>query len=157
MLAAVGTYAAPFILTLSLAALIRWAAGSDRAPRFVGLAVPVGFLLCWGIVVEPGWRAFEPVGRLGHILLGAALLGVALDNWRPRRWLAAVAVLIFVIGAAWAEVGGALAYDTRADAAAMSKFVMLLLRAAGWPGVWNSFGTLMCPSAPPARRRCCWF
>ncbi len=98
----------PFGLALALASLIRLAGGAERGTRLAGAAVAAGFLIAWGVVLRPGWVAHEPVARIGHIVLGAALVGLALDFFQPRRFWAAAAAGIVILVSTWASVNAGL-------------------------------------------------
>ena len=101
-------YAWPTALTVGVAAALHWLPGPGRLRRLVGIALPIGFLVPWAIAVAPDWLAYDSLGRLGHIALGATLLGLALDMAQPRRVIVVAAVVLFVLGCAWAESQNAL-------------------------------------------------
>jgi len=108
MVASAGVYAVPLVMTLGAGGLIQWIAARERAAQFLGLALPLGFLLGWAVAVGPGWRAFDAFGRIGHIVFGAALLGFALDFWRPRHVFTITLLAIFIAGSSWAEANNGL-------------------------------------------------
>ncbi|TAL02402.1 MAG: hypothetical protein EPO08_07150 [Rhodospirillaceae bacterium] len=134
MLASAGVYAVPFAVTLGMTGLVRWVAGAERAGQFVGLALPLGFLVAWAVIVAPGWHAYDSLGRIGHVVFGAALAGFALDFWRPRRGFAIAILLAFVAGSSWAEANGGLWPQARPDAAVLLSLVVsaVLGAALAW-------------------------
>lgn len=135
MLAAVSLYAVPFVLTLVLTAVVRWSAGAERAVKCVGVALPLGFLVGWAIVVAPGWHAYDAIGRLGHIVLGAAIVGLVLDVWQPRRLFVMPILFIVIVGIAWAEANGGLMPRMRPDGTVLAGFVAMT--AAGCGLAWR--------------------
>jgi len=135
MLAAISLYAVPFVLTLALTAVVRWSTGAERASKFVGVALPLGFLMGWGIIVSPGWHAYDALGRLGHIVFGAALLGLALDVWQPRRVLALPILVAFILGTAWASANGGLLPRMRPDGVVLAG--LFVMTAAGCGLAWR--------------------
>ena len=94
----------PFGLALALACGVRLALGPERGARMAGLAAVVAFLVTWGIVLRPGWFAFNPVGRIGHVAMGAAITALVLDFLAAKRWCAYVATAIVVLVSCWASV-----------------------------------------------------
>ena len=98
----------PFGLTLAIASLLRLAGGTERGTRLAGAAVVAGFVIAWGVVLRPGWLALEPIGRMGHIVVGAALVGLVLDFFRPGRLWAAAAAGVVILVSTWASVNAGL-------------------------------------------------
>lgn len=98
----------PFGLALALACGVRLALGSERGARMAGVAAVVAFLVTWAIVLRPGWFAFTPVGRIGHVAVGAALTALVLDFLAAKRWCAYVAMAIVVLVSCWASINQAL-------------------------------------------------
>lgn len=94
----------PFGLALALACGVRLALGPERGARMAGIAAVVAFLVTWGIVLRPGWFAFNPVGRIGHVAVGAALTALVLDFLAAKRWCAYVAMAIVVLVSCWASI-----------------------------------------------------
>ena len=94
----------PLALTAAVATLARLLAGAERAPKWCGLSLSVGFLVSWAVVVHPGWVPVDDVSRVGHIALGAALIGLALDLLPPARLWAALVVIPFFVVCAFASV-----------------------------------------------------
>lgn len=94
----------PFGLALALACGVRLALGPERGARMAGVAAVVAFLVTWGIVLRPGWFAFTPVGRIGHVAVGAALTALVLDFFAVRRWCAYVAMGVVVLVSCWASL-----------------------------------------------------
>ena len=128
-------YLAPLAITFALTGLVRWVAGPPRAERFVGLALPLGFLIAWAVIVAPGWHAYDALGRIGHVVLGAALVGFALDFWRPRRWYAMTILLVLIVGSSWAEANGGLWPQARPDMAVLLRLAASV--AAGIVLAWR--------------------
>ncbi len=98
----------PFGLALALACGLRLGLGPERGARVAGVASVVAFLVAWGIVLRPGWFAADPVGRIGHIALGAAVVGFALDFIAAKRLWAALAAGVVVLVSCWASLNGTL-------------------------------------------------
>ena len=98
----------PFALGLAIPVSLRFALGPERAQRFLGLGLPLAFLIAWGILVGPGWQAYDSLGRIGHIVFGGMLLGLALDLFIQRRVLVVTAGAIYLAICAWAAVNGGL-------------------------------------------------
>ena len=96
----------PLVLAFVLSVGIRMGAGVERAARFGGLALPVAFLIGWALIVKPGWFAYDALGRIGHIVLGAALVGLVCDAWLKGRVFLTVGALCVLVVSAWAEVNG---------------------------------------------------
>ena len=100
---------APFVLTLALAGAIRAFGGPERGARAANVAVMLSFIVSWGFVLKPGWFPADDFGRIGHIALGGALVGLALDLLAPKRLWAAAAAAVVILVSTWASVTGALA------------------------------------------------
>jgi hypothetical protein len=89
-------------------AMVRTGLGAERAARVGGLVPPLVFLIVWAVAVRPGWFAYDALGRIGHIVAGGALLGLALDLAQPPRWIRLAGGVVFLLVCAWAEVNGGL-------------------------------------------------
>jgi hypothetical protein len=115
-------YILPFVLTLVLAGGLRFAFGLERGPRLAGAAVMTSFGISWALIVKPDWAPVDDFARIGHIALGASVVGVVLDYFAPRRLWAAVAAAIVIVVGAWSSVTGALVWPTvvYTDALAMT-------------------------------------
>jgi hypothetical protein len=103
----------PFALTLVLAGAARLGLGPARGPRFAGGAVVAGFLIAWAITWRPGWMPADPFSRIGHIALGALLMGLVVDvllpaSGRVRRFAGIIAAVGVVTVSAVASVTGVL-------------------------------------------------
>jgi hypothetical protein len=96
----------PLIVAFVIAGGLRLALGADRSARFVGLAVPLAFLLSWAAIVHPGWLAYDAVGRIGHIVSGAMVLGAVLDVFPLHRAVVLALGTVFLAACAWAEFEG---------------------------------------------------
>jgi hypothetical protein len=131
MVAVISLYAVPFVLTLAVTGVVRLSAGAERAAKFASVALPLGFLMGWAIVVAPGWHAYDAVGRIGHMVLGAAVVGLALDVWQPRRALAVPVLLLFIVGSAWAEANGGLLPRARPDGTVLAGFLAMIAAGCG--------------------------
>lgn len=98
----------PFALTLILTGAARLGLGAERGARLAGAAVVAGFLIAWAIVWRPGWMPTEAFARIGHIAIGAMLMGVLVDAVIRRRLAAIVAAMAVVAVSAAASVTGTL-------------------------------------------------
>ena len=98
----------PFALTLVLAGAARLGLGSERGPRLAGGAVIGGFLIAWLITWRPGWMPTDPFARIGHIALGALLMGLLVDALIRRRFASIVAAVGVVAVSVVASVTGVL-------------------------------------------------
>jgi hypothetical protein len=130
MLASAGVYAAAFVAVVALTGIVRWAAGVERMPRFVGIAFPLGFLPAWAAATAHGWHAFDELGRIGHIVMGAAVIGLALDYWRPPRAFAIAVVAGFAVICAWAEANNGL-WPNALDGRFALRFAVLIVAGLG--------------------------
>ena len=108
MLNSVMMYVAPFALTLVFAGGIRGLGGAECGVRAAGSAVVLSFLISWGFFLRPDWVPANDFSRIGHIALGAALVGLVLDLMAPRRFWAAAAAAIVLLISTWASVRGGL-------------------------------------------------
>ncbi|MHB1207854.1 MAG: hypothetical protein ACYCZX_19980, partial [Rhodospirillaceae bacterium] len=103
----------PFALTLVLAGAARLGLGPERGPRFAGGAVIGGFLIAWVITWRPGWMPADPFTRIGHIALGALLMGLVVDAFistsgKGRRFASIIAAVGVVAVSVVASVTGLL-------------------------------------------------
>jgi len=98
----------PFALTLVFTGAIRLGLGAERGARLAGGAVIGGFLIAWAIVWRPGWMPAEPFARIGHIALGALLMGLLVDAVIRRKAATIVAAIGVVAVSAIASVTGTL-------------------------------------------------
>ena len=94
----------PFGLALALACGVRLALGPERGARMAAAAAVIAFLVTWGIVLRPGWFAYDSVGRIGHCAVGAMLTALVLDFLAAKRWCAYVAMAIVVLVSCWASI-----------------------------------------------------
>ena len=97
-------YLIPAVLTPLLAVAMRIGAGEERGARIANVAVMISFLFSWAVVVKAPWTPVDDFARIGHIAIGATVLGFALDFLTPKRLVAAIFAGIFVIGAVWSSV-----------------------------------------------------
>ncbi|MDX2222013.1 MAG: hypothetical protein SFV21_04640 [Rhodospirillaceae bacterium] len=127
----------PYALSFAIAAVVlagaRLAAGPERWLRLAAPALALGFGAGWALALAPGWIAFDAVSRLGHIALGAALLGLALDWLWPPAALRRGLIAAFVLGCAALSVMGGLAWpsalrDVAAIAALAVVWLVVVLR-----------------------------
>ncbi|MBX7201221.1 MAG: hypothetical protein K1X51_17780 [Rhodospirillaceae bacterium] len=98
----------PFALTLVFTGALRLGLGAERGARLAGAAVVAGFLIAWAIVWRPGWMPTEPFARIGHIALGAMLMGLLVDAVIQRRFATFIAAAGVVAVSAVASVTGTL-------------------------------------------------
>lgn len=99
----------PFALTLVFTGAIRLGLGAERGVRLVSAAVVTGFLIAWVTVWRPGWAPAEPFARIGHIALGALLMGILLDAVIRRRFASYIAAAGVAAVSVTASVTGTLA------------------------------------------------
>lgn len=97
----------PPLLTLVLAFALHILAG-ERAQRVGLVPVALSVLIGWIFLVRPGWVPVDDVSRILHIAVGASLLGLALDIFKPHRLITALLSAVFVLGSAYATVTGGL-------------------------------------------------
>lgn len=98
----------PFALTLVFTGALRLGLGAERGARLAGAAVIAGFLIAWAIVWRPGWMPAEPFARIGHIALGALLMGLLVDALIRRRFATFIAAVGVVAVSVVASVTGTL-------------------------------------------------
>lgn len=98
----------PFALTLVFTGALRLGLGAERGARLAGAAVVGGFLIAWAIVWRPGWMPAEPFARIGHIALGALLMGLLVDAVLRRRFATFIAAVGVVAVSVVASVTGTL-------------------------------------------------
>lgn len=98
----------PFALTLVFTGALRLGLGAERGARLAGATVIAGFLIAWAIVWRPGWMPVEPFARIGHVALGAMLLGVLVDALIRRRFATLIAAVGVVAVSVVASVTGTL-------------------------------------------------
>lgn len=98
----------PFALTLVFTGAIRLGLGPERGARLAGGAVVGGFLIAWAIVWRPGWMPAEPFARIGHIALGALLIGLLVDAVIRRKFATIIGAVLVVAVSAVASVTGTL-------------------------------------------------
>jgi hypothetical protein len=92
-----------FAVTAIGAAGLRFAVGLERAARWAGVFVGIGFLAA--LIAMPGfaWTAFGAVNRIGHILIGAIIVGLVLVFFKPARLWQWVILGLFALGCGWAS------------------------------------------------------
>jgi hypothetical protein len=93
-------YVIPFAVALAVAASWRVFGGVERAARWAGTGVALGFLAGWQVLVGPDWVPKSAPDRIGHIALGALLLGIVLDGWPSRALVRYALVGAYVAGCA---------------------------------------------------------
>jgi hypothetical protein len=120
------TYITPFALTLIIAGAIRLFGGPERGARAAGVGVMIGFAIAWVIFVRPGWWPVSDFTRIGHIALGATVVGLALDLLGPKRFWAAVAAAVVLLICAASSLTGKVALPDPTLAAWGSVVVLAL-------------------------------
>lgn len=98
----------PVLLTISAAAAIRAAGGAERGARIAGASIAVGFLSSWFFLLSPGWMPVGAFERIGHIVIGAALVGLLLDLLSPKRFWSALAASVVILASTWASLNDGL-------------------------------------------------
>lgn len=132
-------HAVSFAVALVAVLALRFAPGPDRGPRLAGLGVALGLMAGLSLIAEFSWSAFGPVNRVGHIVLGAALVGVALDLLKPStlwRWLI---VAGFALGCGWASALGRL---WPSSTPTVMQLGLVVLLGALWLGMMVRFSSL---------------
>ncbi len=105
-------YLVPLLLTPVIAGAIRMFGGPERGARAAGVAVTFVFAVAWVLIVRPAWAPVDDISRIGHIGLGASVLGLLLDLIGARRFLIAVATAGTVLVCAWGSYTDTLALPT---------------------------------------------
>jgi hypothetical protein len=92
-----------FAVTAIGAVGLRFALGAERATRWAGAFVGIGFLAA--LIAMPGfaWTAFGAVNRIGHILIGAIVVGAVLVFFKPARLWQWIILGVFALGCGWAS------------------------------------------------------
>jgi hypothetical protein len=106
MLMLVAALLLPMGISAALAGVARLAGGAERGPRMAGAAVPVAFLVGWGLAAMSGWTAQTDIDRVGHLVLGATIIGVMLDLFADRRAWIIAATIVFSVVYAWSSLTG---------------------------------------------------
>jgi hypothetical protein len=75
---------------------------TGRGQHYAGLGLAVGFIVGLSLVSGFSWGGYGPIDRIGHIVVGGVLVGLALDFVSPAwgRW---ALLTIFSLGCAWAS------------------------------------------------------
>lgn len=102
-------YLVPLLLTPVIAGAIRMFGGPERGARVAGIAVMIAFAFGWVLIVRPSWAPVDDISRIGHIALGASVLGLLLDLIGARRILIALATAGTVLVCAWSSYTDTLA------------------------------------------------
>lgn len=119
----------PIILTVAVAGAIRVAAGADHGARLASVAVAIGFLASWAFLLSPDWLPTSAYERIGHIVGGAALTGVALDFLCPKRFWAAMAAGVVIIVSTWASLNNGLASSEALSVSSAAALLALAILA----------------------------
>ncbi|MBL8629097.1 MAG: hypothetical protein JNM81_05685 [Rhodospirillaceae bacterium] len=98
MLPQIAALAAALIVALGL----RLGLKTGRGQHYAGVGIALGFMIGLSLVAGFSWGGYGPIDRIGHIALGAALVGFALDVVQPSwgRW---ALLTVFSLGCAWAS------------------------------------------------------
>lgn len=120
----------PVIFTALIASVLRVAAGAERGPSIAGIAVAAGFIVSWAFLLTPGWSPQDSYGRIGHIAVGAALAGLALDFIEPKRFWAAMVAGIVILVSTWANLNNGFA--AAGSLSAVKAMTFLVLAAAAF-------------------------
>lgn len=132
-------YAAPFLVALIGGVGLKFLTSPERAARWSGVAVGAGVLLGWQLLVDPAWAPKTAHDRIGHMVLGAILIGTALDTIVARPLWRGILLGGFVVGCAWLSVAGGIA--VRAAPSLMALIGGLAL-AGAWLGTILKFEVL---------------
>lgn len=138
-LKAILPHAGAFAVALVVLIGARFAAGSERGPRIAGAGLAVGFLVGVSLVSGFGWSGLGLVSRIGHIALGAALAGLALDWLKPGRTAQGIVLGIFAVGCGWASALDGLIPKTLPSLMQLGLAVLLALL---WVGMMVRFSAL---------------
>ncbi|MSO99173.1 MAG: hypothetical protein EXR11_13315 [Rhodospirillaceae bacterium] len=92
-----------FGLALLIGASIRLAGGPERGARLAALGLVLGILAGLSAIAGFSWSAAGPFNRIGHIVVGAAVVGVLLDTLKPGPLLRWGLLAAFALGCGWAS------------------------------------------------------
>lgn len=124
-------YAGPLLVALAGPALLRWRGGAERVARWGGVFAAIGFFVGWQVLVGPDWIPKAAHDRIGHIVLGAALIGIAIDVFAPRPWVRGILIGVLIAGSVWISVAGGLSMRKLPPVALLVGGATL---AAAWAG-----------------------
>jgi len=97
----------PYVASFAVASIgmigLRLTAGPERGQRLAGLFVGVAIIAALFAVPGFAWTAAGPLNRIGHIIIGAVLVGASLDLVKPRNLWRWVVLGLFVLGCGWAS------------------------------------------------------
>lgn len=124
-------YAGPLFVAMAGPLLLRWQGGAERAARWGGVFTAIGFFVGWQVLVGPDWIPKAAHDRIGHIALGAALIGIAIDVVAPRPWVRGILIGGLIAGSVWISVAGGFSMRKLPPAALLVGGATL---AAAWAG-----------------------
>jgi len=133
----------PVLVAFAAAAVglitVRLAAGPERGPRLAAGAVGLGLIAALFAVPGFAWSAVGPLDRIGHILIGALIVGVALDAFKPPRVVEGALLAVFALGCGWASALGGLIPNITPSAVRVG---LALALGLVWLGMILRFGAL---------------
>lgn len=122
-------YSVPFTLVLLAGVGFRLFAGPERTARWSGLPLGWGVLAGWVLLVDPSMVPKTAHDRVGHMVLGAIIVGVAFDTVVARPLWRGVILGLFIMGCAWLSVMGGVAVRT-------APTVATGVAGAAWAATW---------------------
>ncbi len=97
----------PYIVAFGAASIgvvgIRTVAGPERGARLAGIGAALGILAALFFVTGFAWTAAGPLNRIGHIVIGAVVVGALLDALKPANVLRWILLAVFSLGCGWAS------------------------------------------------------
>ena len=97
----------PYIVAFVAASIsvigIRTAVGPERGARLAGVGAALGILAALFFVAGFSWTAAGPLNRIGHIVIGAVVVGTVLDALKPATPLRWILFTLFSLGCGWAS------------------------------------------------------
>jgi hypothetical protein len=116
----------PLIVALAGAAVLG-RVNPARASLWCGVSFALAFLIGWQILVGPAWLPRTAYDRIGHLVLGAALFGAAIDALGDRPALRYGVSSIYILASAWISAAGGLMARAMPPLAVLASAAILAL------------------------------
>ncbi|MBL8643500.1 MAG: hypothetical protein JNK21_06175 [Rhodospirillaceae bacterium] len=110
---------AAFGSALVLILAVRLAAPKPHGLRLAGVGAAVGLMIGLSMIAGFSWDGAGPVSRIGHIALGAVLVGAVMDHI-DEAWGRWALLTVFSLGCGWASVLGGLTPQVSPSIAALA-------------------------------------